>query len=134
MSLYQIMYISSATGDVSGSQCATIAHTAAQKNSSQDVTGLLLYNGKRFLQVLEGPRENVERIYERIGRDGRHRALVMLRKQDIDAREFGNWGMAYDDAARPSSNLKSKVAALLEQAGPSTRALFIGPAEMHGSR
>ena len=131
MSLYQIMYISSATGDVSYSQCATIAQTAAQKNRSEDVTGLLLYNGKRFLQVLEGPRDNVERVYERIGRDGRHRALVMLRKQEIDAREFGNWGMAYDDPARPSSNLKSKVAALLEQAGPSTRAHFIGTAEMH---
>ncbi|HWV11753.1 MAG TPA: BLUF domain-containing protein, partial [Sphingobium sp.] len=82
MSLYQIMYISSATGDVSFTQCVTIAQAAAQKNSSEDVTGLLLYNGKRFLQVLEGPRDNVERIYERISRDGRHRALVMLRKQD----------------------------------------------------
>ena len=131
MSLYQIMYISSATGDVSFTQCATIAQTAAQKNSSEDVTGLLLYNGKRFLQVLEGPRDSVERIYERIGRDSRHHALVMLRQQEIDDREFGTWGMAYDDTAHPSSSLKSKVAALLEKAGPSTRAHFIGTAEMH---
>ena len=131
MSLYQIMYISSATGAVSPSQCATIAQAASQRNSGEDVTGLLLYNGKRFLQVLEGPKDNVERIYNRIGLDDRHRGLVMLRKQEIDAREFGEWGMAYDDPFRPSKPLKHKVAALLDRAGASTRAHFIGTAEMH---
>ncbi len=131
MSFYQIMYISSATNAVSATQCATIAQAAAERNSSQDVTGLLLFNGKRFLQVLEGPRDNVEKIYDRIGRDGRHRALVMLRKQEVAEREFGEWGMAYDDPVQPSASLRHKVAALLDQAGPSTRAHFIGSAEMH---
>ncbi|WP_236613013.1 BLUF domain-containing protein [Sphingobium quisquiliarum] len=131
MSLYQIMYISSAASPVPPAQCAQIAQDAAVRNSRDDVTGLLLFNGRRFLQVLEGPRQNVERIYERIGRDGRHRALVMLRRQDIAAREFGDWGMAYDDPAHPSESLRHKVDALLDKAGPSTRAHFIGSAEMH---
>ncbi len=58
-------------------------------------------------------------------------ALVKLRDIPIDAREFGEWGMAYDDPFQPSSALKDKVAALLDRAGPSTRAHFIGSAEMH---
>jgi hypothetical protein len=133
MSLHQIMYISSATGTVSATQCADIARAAAARNREEDVTGLLLFNSRRFLQVLEGPRDAVERAYGRIARDGRHGALVKLREISVDTREFGDWGMAYDDPARPSETLRDKVAALLDQAGPSTRAHFLGSAEMHRS-
>ena len=38
---------------------------------------------------------------------------------------------AGDDPARPSHSLKDKVAALLERAGPSTRAHFMGSADLH---
>ncbi|WP_370310290.1 BLUF domain-containing protein [Sphingobium abikonense] len=131
MSLHQIMYISSATGPVSAMQCAAIARDAEDRNRVDGVTGLLLFNSKRFLQVLEGPRDAVERIYQRVARDARHNAIVKLRDMPIEAREFGEWGMAYDDPFQPASALKDKVAKLLDHAGPSTRAHFIGSAEMH---
>lgn len=131
MPLHQIMYISSATGAMTAQQCAGIAAASAVRNRAEDVTGLLLFNSRRFLQVLEGPKDAVERVYARIAKDGRHGALVKLRETAIETREFGAWGMAYDDADRPSDSLKDKVAALLEQAGPSTRAHFVGSAEMH---
>ncbi|MFB0873666.1 MULTISPECIES: BLUF domain-containing protein [unclassified Sphingobium] len=131
MSIHQIMYISSVTDAMTSAQCAAIARGSAERNAAEDVTGLLLFNSRRFLQVLEGPKEAVERIYARIARDGRHGAIVKLREQSVPAREFGAWDMAYDDPAHPSEALKDKVAALLEQAGASTRAHFIGTAEMH---
>jgi hypothetical protein len=131
MPLHQIMYISSVTGAVSPMQCADIARASAVRNQAEGVTGLLLFNSRRFLQVLEGPKDAVERVYDRIAKDGRHGALVKLREASIDTREFGQWGMAYDDPARPSDTLKDKVSALLDRAGPSTRAHFIGSAEMH---
>ncbi|WP_022682837.1 BLUF domain-containing protein [Sphingobium bisphenolivorans] len=131
MPLHQIMYISSAHSPVTATQCAAIARAAAERNSAEDVTGLLLFNSRRFLQVLEGPREAVQRIYERISNDGRHCAIVKLREGEVEAREFGHWAMAFDDPFRPSQSLKEKVAALLERAGASTRAHFIGTAEMH---
>lgn len=131
MPLYQIMYISSAHGDVTPTQCAHISHAASTRNQAEDVTGLLLFNGKRFLQVLEGPREAVERVYHRICDDGRHYAVVKLREMEIEEREFGNWAMAYDNPFQPSTSLKEKVSALLDYAGASTRAHFVGTAEMH---
>lgn len=131
MPLHQIMYISSAHSDVTPVQCAEIARAAAARNQTEDVTGLLLFNGKRFLQVLEGPREAVERVYTRICGDGRHCAVVKLREAVIGEREFGNWAMAYDNPFQRSTSLKEKVTALLERAGASTRAHFVGTAEMH---
>ncbi|KMS57543.1 blue-light sensor BLUF [Sphingobium cupriresistens LL01] len=131
MSLYQIMYISTVVGTVTSQQCAAMAQMSAINNRRNDVTGLLLFNSRRFLQVLEGPKDAVDRIFTRIHADPRHRAVVKLREGPIDAREFGEWAMAYDDPARPSADLKDKVAALLVQAGPSTRAHFIGSADLH---
>lgn len=131
MSLYQIMYISTVVGAVTPQECAAIAALSATNNRRDDVTGLLLFNSRRFLQVLEGPKEAVDRIFARIHGDPRHRAVVTLREGPVAAREFGEWSMAYDDAAHPSLDLKDKVAALLVQAGPSTRAHFIGSADMH---
>lgn len=131
MSLYQIMYISSAQGAVTTDQCAGIARAAAVRNRRVDVTGLLLFNSRRFIQVLEGPRTAVEGVYDRICRDDRHRGVVKLRESIIDAREFGDWAMAYDDPEQPSPSLKEKVTVLLDRAGASTRAHFIGSAEMH---
>ena len=131
MSFYQIMYISTMVGTVTPQDCAAIAQRSATSNRRDDVTGLLLFNSRRFLQVLEGPKDAVDRIFARIHDDPRHRAVVKLREGQIDAREFGEWAMAFDDPAAPSANLRDKVAALLDSAGPSTRAHFMGSAEMH---
>ncbi|MFZ2998365.1 BLUF domain-containing protein [Sphingobium sp.] len=131
MSLRQIMYISSATGQMTAVECAAIASASTPRNAAQDVTGLLLFNGKRFLQVLEGPTAALDPIYDRIRRDGRHQALVKLRDTAIETREFGQWAMAFDDPASSGPDLKDKVAALLHRAGPTTSAHFIGSAEMH---
>lgn len=131
MSFYQIMYISTMVGTVTPQDCAVIAQRSAISNRRDDVTGLLLFNSRRFLQVLEGPKDAVDRIFARIHGDPRHRAVVKLREGQVDAREFGEWAMAFDDPAAPSANLRDKVAALLDSAGPSTRAHFMGSAEMH---
>jgi len=56
-----------------------------------------MFNGKRFLQVLEGPSGAVENTFERIRRDTRHRAQVMLSRRTVGRREFGDWSMAFRD-------------------------------------
>jgi EAL domain-containing protein (putative c-di-GMP-specific phosphodiesterase class I) len=67
------------------------------KNSASDVTGILLFDGLHFFQLLEGPREAVEGIYERIGQDARHHNLVELMHDCAPARRFGKVGMELFD-------------------------------------
>ena len=84
MSLHQIMYISTVVDTVTPQECAAIARKSAANNQRDDVTGLLLFNSRRFLQVLEGPKDAVERIFTRVYGDPRHRAVVKLREGAID--------------------------------------------------
>lgn len=67
------------------------------KNSESDVTGILLFNGTHFFQLLEGPEENVRRIYANISKDSRHYNLVELLCDYAPARRFGKAGMELFD-------------------------------------
>lgn len=45
---------------------------ANRRNMQSDVTGILLFNGSHFFQLLEGPEEQVKMIYRAICQDPRH--------------------------------------------------------------
>ena len=66
---------------------------AAAKNSSLDVTGLLLSNGLEFMQCIEGPDEAVIQVYKKIVQDPRHDDIRLLVSVQTQERLFPNWGM-----------------------------------------
>ncbi|WP_075183277.1 diguanylate phosphodiesterase [Pantoea sp. 1.19] len=70
-----------------------LASSANARNEVYDVTGILLFNGTHFFQLLEGPEESVNAIYSRICDDPRHHNLVELLRDYAPARRFGNVGM-----------------------------------------
>ncbi|ORM68285.1 diguanylate phosphodiesterase [Pantoea rwandensis] len=70
---------------------------ANNKNQSSDVTGILLFDGRHFFQLLEGPRKTVQSIYDRICVDARHHNLVELMHDFAPTRRFGNLGMELFD-------------------------------------
>lgn len=91
--LHQLTYISTARATLLLSDVEQILQTSRQRNERDQVTGLLIFDGKRFLQALEGPIEAVEQTFSRIALDPRHRALVRLSSRGVETREFGNWSM-----------------------------------------
>lgn len=70
---------------------------ANKKNSEAGVSGILLFNGKLFFQLLEGPEENVRAIYRAICEDPRHHNVVELLCDYSPARRFGKCGMELFD-------------------------------------
>ena len=58
------------------------------------MTGLLIFDGKRFLQYIEGGEHEVRATLERIKQDPRHYALVVLSEKHTERRQFGDWAMA----------------------------------------
>lgn len=84
---------------------------ANRRNMRSDVTGILLFNGSHFFQLLEGPEEQVQMIYRAICQDPRHYNIVELLCDYAPARRFGKAGMELfdlrlherDDVYRPYS-------------------------------
>ncbi len=76
-------------------EISQILETARKNNSRASVTGALLFSADHFAQVLEGPQEAVETIFERIQHDTRHSDVTILESLTSEQRDFSEWSMAY---------------------------------------
>ena len=132
--MFQLVYISTARQSFCEPDLEHLLAIARRNNRRFGVTGLLLFGGRRFLQALEGPERNVTHIFDKIRADERHAAIVELARRPVDAREFGEWDMAYEPASGASgSGLKAEVERLVGSIrDPNLRAQFTGFAALHG--
>jgi hypothetical protein len=101
--LHTLAYFSRSAIDTSygemDAQIEKILSTARANNAKLDVTGALLFSKGCFAQVLEGPLEAVETLFEQIECDPRHRNVTILYFKPTPARHFADWWMAYADHA-----------------------------------
>ncbi|MGP0153690.1 diguanylate phosphodiesterase [Pantoea ananatis] len=95
--LTTIIYRSHISDDVSVKTLPGMVDDASILNASHEVTGILLFNGTHFFQLLEGPEEGVLAIYQRICADRRHHNVVELMRDYAPSRRFGNAGMELFD-------------------------------------
>ncbi len=95
--LIQLIYVSSARGLLPENELLNILEVSRRKNAERDITGILLYKGGNFLQVLEGPEDAVTALYTTISRDTRHDGLLLIAQRPIAARDFPDWTMGFVD-------------------------------------
>lgn len=93
--MIRIMYTSAATKNIEESELLEILEKARVNNSQKNITGLLIVKGRTFLQCLEGEKEDVLNIYEKISNDERHTNIIDLLDEDISKRLFPDWSMGY---------------------------------------
>ncbi len=127
--MYQLMYISSVRAGTQV-EIAPILLASRRNNDRDGITGFLYADGRRFLQVLEGAQDAVERAFARIEADPRHCAVVILSRRAIAAREFGDWAMAHRVPGEESDALMAQIADRLSAASPNVRATFEGFAKI----
>ncbi|MFD2166332.1 BLUF domain-containing protein [Thalassotalea euphylliae] len=95
MFLTRIIYASKATDAFKPEDIDDILTTARDYNQKQEITGMLCFSRKFFLQCLEGSRSSVNKLYHQILNDKRHNDIVLLEYSEITEREFSQWSMAY---------------------------------------
>lgn len=88
------MYASECAAGVDAPGVNGLVEAARIANAAADITGALLYSGRRFFQVLEGEVVDVERLYARIIVDPRHRDVRRLIGEPTTLRRFPRHPMA----------------------------------------
>lgn len=92
----QLIYISFANSEFDEVRDIPKILEASQKNTPPlDITGLLLYRGGLFLQLIEGTEKNIQILYDKILKDPRHRNAKILVRGEGKERLFKTWTMAY---------------------------------------
>lgn len=135
--MHQLTYISTARKGLAETDIDAILAISRRNNSVANITGLLVFDGVRFLQALEGDKAAVEAAFLRIKTDPRHRAAVMLSLRETASREFGAWDMACErvSAGRAGRTVAEMVDALVVNLpDPNTRAAFTSFARIDRSK
>jgi hypothetical protein len=105
MYLTRLVYTSTISDEFTEKDIEQILKSARTYNPKNNVTGMLCFNSKFFLQCLEGSRTHVNETYHKILNDKRHNNIIMLDYKEISAREFSNWSMGY----MPESSLTNPI-------------------------
>ena len=100
--LHAILYVSTAVHVPAPHEIEQLLQRARERNVRAGVTGLLLNDGGRFMQYIEGPPEALLPIYKIILADPLHHRIRELMSESIGEREFDGWAMAYEQAAIPA--------------------------------
>ncbi|MCW2275538.1 blue light sensor protein [Rhodoblastus acidophilus] len=72
-----------------------ILAAARRNNPRMGVTGALMFTADSFVQVIEGPRAAVERLFQTIRSDTRHDGATLLSFGPVAERAFPHWSMAF---------------------------------------
>lgn len=98
--LVHVIYASAATIEFDDAALTALLKQARENNARLGVTGMLLYTGGDFIQVLEGAQDVVDKLYEYIGRDKRHNRITKIIRESITERAFGEWTMGFAQPTR----------------------------------
>ncbi|AEP28378.1 BLUF domain-containing protein [Brumicola nitratireducens] len=97
--LYNIAYISKnaihGNHEEIKQQISDILAKAQKNNPVRGISGALLYSGGYFCQVIEGPEDEIEELFEIIQMDDRHSDVTVLHFEPLEERGFSDWSMAF---------------------------------------
>ena len=97
--LYRLIYASEAADDLTPDSVQALLDNARRRNRLRDISGMLVFDSRYFLQVIEGGREAVSLLLGTLCADTRHTDVRLLELDEITQRAFADWSMEFVPAA-----------------------------------
>jgi hypothetical protein len=118
MQLTSVTYTSLARLDPQSSDLDDIHRASRTRNAADGITGLLVFNGTHFLQVVEGSEKAVENLLDRLREDNRHSGFEIRDKRKIEKRSFPDWQMELVQVNPSFFEARDKIADQLPETVP----------------
>ena len=93
--MHELIYTSIANWEMTTKELTELLEQSREKNASLDITGLLVYHNRGFMQLLEGDKKAIFDLYDTITKDERHTSVQLFWNGPIEARSFKDWAMAF---------------------------------------
>jgi len=91
--LRSLTYVSEAREAMSEAEFTQLGLQAGRLNALDGITGLLVFNGARFCQTVEGAPAAIDSLLGRLNADPRHCAINVIDDQLVTQRRFRSWDM-----------------------------------------
>jgi hypothetical protein len=112
----RIVYLSTATRLMSDADLMEVLRASRVNNARDEVTGVLLYQGGNFIQLLEGDSAAIDTVYARVEKDPRHHSVLRMLDDEAEERLFPDWSMAFRPSESLSPQLKGEIAEFIAKA------------------
>ncbi len=133
MQLKTLTYVSRASLDITERDLLAILEVAQRRNALEGITGLLIFNGVRFLQIVEGPEEAIDLLVAGLRRDPRHTAFEVQDERFVTARSFPDWSMQLVQVSTAFQEAQREVVGVLpDEIDPAIRALVLANTQSIG--
>jgi hypothetical protein len=93
--MHYLIYVSTAKKTMTDHELLDLLTVSRNNNAKFDITGMLLYSGGAYMQVLEGPFVAINDSYAIIEKDTRHKNLIKFIVAQSAERTFPGWSMAF---------------------------------------
>lgn len=107
--LYCLVYTSSRRPKCTDEEIVKILDSCKRNNPGKSITGVLLHSEKRFLQYIEGDKNEIYTLFERIKTDERHGGVNQREFAPIEKRIFPSWHMGFKDVSKQSINFNTAI-------------------------
>ncbi len=93
--LVQMTYASRVVQPLASNTVSDILLVARKRNTLAGLTGLLVFDHRYFMQVLEGDRNHLKRLLPKLMQDRRHTDFSLISFRAIAQRQFSGWSMGF---------------------------------------
>jgi hypothetical protein len=111
--LKTLTYTSRARLDLGDEDLAAIHQSARHLNALDGISGILIFDGARFLQILEGAEDAIDNLVGRLRMDPRHSAFEVRDERYVEQRSFPDWSMELVRVSAGFGNARDEVAPVL---------------------
>ena len=110
--LIELTYVSEPAQEMSFLGLMRLLYHSYLRNTSLGITGALIFENNRFGQVIEGPRTQIEDLWEKIQKDTRHKNIRLIESKPIENRSFSKWTMVFQGSEEVAKNLPEVAVAV----------------------
>lgn len=107
--LSQLVYVSNRKPNCTEEEIEKILASCKKNNPPLNITGVLLYSDKKFIQLVEGESKVIMDLYDKIKKDERHTLPMMISLSPIKEKSFPSWHMGSKKLPESKVDFKTDI-------------------------
>jgi hypothetical protein len=92
---HTLCYVSSAKSSLTDLDIDHLFRVNKRNNTEYGISGILVYNYGNFLQILEGDKQKIYFLFEKISQDSRHNNIIKLIDASTDEHIFEGYDSGF---------------------------------------
>ncbi|MCB0461616.1 MAG: BLUF domain-containing protein [Flavobacteriaceae bacterium] len=92
---HTLCYVSSAKSSLTDLDIDHLFRVNKRNNTKYGISGILVYNYGNFLQILEGDKQTIYFLFEKISQDSRHNNIIKLIDASTDEHIFEGYDSGF---------------------------------------